>query len=171
MKTLGHLCSGAVADSAGLGVRADRIIRQGETVAAFGGTVLTRDAFEQLSETDQRRSVQIAEDLFQAASPTTGTIAHSCAPNCGLQGATIVVAMRDILPGEELTIDHAMTDGSGFDEFECHCAAPSCRGKVTGNDWMLPELQLAYRGFFAPYLARRISSLVSAGASRRSAAL
>ena len=43
----------------------------------------------------------------------------------------------------------------------------SCRGKVTGNDWMLPELHLRYRGRFSPYLATRIASLASVGAERR----
>jgi hypothetical protein len=36
---------------------------------------------------------------------------------------------------------------------------------------MLPELQLAYRGYFSPYLARRIAALVPAGAARRAFAL
>jgi hypothetical protein len=36
---------------------------------------------------------------------------------------------------------------------------------------MLPELQMRYRGTFSPYLAARISSLVSTGAERRAFAL
>jgi len=35
---------------------------------------------------------------------------HSCDPNCGLVGAVLVVAMRDIEPGEEITFDYAMSD-------------------------------------------------------------
>ena len=92
---------------------------------------------------------------------------HSCSPNCGMSGQTLVVAMRDIAPGEELTYDYAMSDGSPYDEFECHCGRPECRGKVTGSDWMRPELQVRYRGYFSPYLARRISQLAPVGASRR----
>jgi hypothetical protein len=36
---------------------------------------------------------------------------------------------------------------------------------------MRPELQLAYRGHFSPYLAQRIAALVSIGAERRAFAL
>ena len=79
--------------------------------------------------------------------------------------------MRNVAPGERLTFDHAMTAGCDVNEFECHCAAPTCRHKVTGHDWMLPELQLAYRGWFSPYLAKRISGLVRTGAERRVFAL
>jgi len=43
----------------------------------------------------------------------------------------------------------------------------NCRGKVTGYDWMLPELQIRYRGYFSPYLAARIASLATIGAGRR----
>jgi hypothetical protein len=32
---------------------------------------------------------------------------------------------------------------------------------------MLPEVQLAYRGYFSPYLARRIAALTPIGPSRR----
>ena len=67
--------------------------------------------------------------------------------------------MRDIEAGEELTFDYAMSDGEPYDEFDCHCGADSCRGRVTGNDWKLPKLWLKYDGYFSPYLARRIENL------------
>lgn len=31
-----------------------------------------------------------------------------------------------------------------------------CRGRVTGDDWRLPELHRRYRGHFVPFLERRI---------------
>ena len=78
-----------------------------------------------------------------------------------------IVAMRDIEPGEVLSYDYACSDGTDYDEFECGCGAARCRGKVTGQDWMLPELQLRYRGYFSPYLQARIASLVTVGSGRR----
>ena len=36
-----------------------------------------------------------------------------------MRGNVMVVAMRDIAVGEELTYDYAMSDGSDYDEFEC----------------------------------------------------
>lgn len=154
----------------GTGSFARETIPAGATVAVFGGTVITRAELDLLSRERQSRSIQLDETLY-LASPEIAEpgdmVNHSCAPNCGMQGSTIVVAMRDISAGEELTFDYAMSDGSDYDEFECACGAPQCRGKVTGNDWMLPELQLAYRGYFSPYLANRISSLAHVGAERR----
>ena len=46
---------------------------------------------------------------------------HSCDPNCGIVGAVLLVAMRDIEPGDEICFDYAMTDTDDYDEFECTC--------------------------------------------------
>ena len=80
----------------------------------------------------------------------------------------MLVALRDIAPGEHLTYDYAMSDGSDYDEFECALRHALCAAaRSPAHDWMLPELQMRYRGHFSPYLARRFESLATAGASRR----
>ena len=48
--------------------------------------------------------------------------------------------MRAIAQGEEICLDYAMCDGSSYDEFDCTCGLPDCRGRVTGEDWKRPEL-------------------------------
>jgi hypothetical protein len=74
-------------------------------------------------------------------------------------GQIVVVAMRPIMPGEEICFDYAMTDGSPYDEFDCACGSPTCRGRVSGDDWRRPELWARYQGYFSPYLQRRIENL------------
>ncbi len=153
----------------GTGSFAVESIPAGEVLAAFGGWVADADRFAQLDPTTQHLSIQIDEGLYLVSPQATDgdRINHSCDPNGGMRGGGIVVAMRDIAIGEELSFDYAMSDGSDYDEFECSCGTARCRSKVTGRDWMEPDLQRRYRGFFSPYLARRISSLVSLGSSRR----
>jgi hypothetical protein len=154
----------------GRGSIAAEPIAAGEVVAAFGGRCVTRDEFTLLPAQQQVRSIQIDEDLFLAGAvepEPADFVNHSCEPNCTMKGSTVVVALRAIEVGEVITYDYATSDGSDYDEFECLCGAASCRGKVTGHDWMLPELQLRYRGQFSPYLAARIAALVSVGAERR----
>ena len=149
-------------------------IAAGDVVAAFGGRCITRDEFDLLPASQQVRSLQIDDDLYIAGAPEpepADFINHSCEPNCALSGNVILVAARDIAVGEELTYDYATSDGSDYDEFECSCGSVLCRGKISGHDWMLPELQLRYRGTFSPYLARRIAALVTVGAERRAFAL
>lgn len=67
--------------------------------------------------------------------------------------------MRRIHPGEEVTIDYAMCDGSPYDELACACGSASCRGRVSGEDWRNPDLWVRYAGYFSPYLQRRIDAL------------
>lgn len=162
------------ADGTGWGSYAAQPIAAGETVAAFGGECVSRAELDRLDEGSATQMVQIDDDLFLVtpiAQVPGDTVGHSCTPNCGIAAGVLVVAMRDIAVGEQLCFDHAMTAGCDVDEFECACGAAACRHTVTGHDWMLPELQLAYRGYFSPYLAKRISSLVRTGAERRAFAL
>lgn len=109
--------------------------------------------------------MQVEEELY-LTSITLGEqpdyINHSCDPNAGLSGQISVVAMRDIAKGEEVTFDYAMADGSSYDEFPCACGASTCRGLVSGDDWRNQILWHRYRGFFSPYLQRRIDQLQEA---------
>lgn len=142
-------------------------IAAGSVVIAFGGRCITRAQVDQNS-----RAVQIDEQLFLTADDgVADAVLHSCDPSCQLRGATLLVAARDLMPGEAITYDYSTSQGTDDDEFECQCGSALCRGKVTGHDWMLPELQLRHRGAFSPYLAQRIASLHHIGAERRAFAL
>ena len=146
----------------GRGVVTDVAIKTGTVVAVYGGRVAHATEFAELTDYEQTHALQIAEELFIV---TIGElelgdfINHSCEPNLGSVAATMLVARRDIDAGEEVTFDYAMTDGDPYDEFECLCGAPSCRGKVTGDDWMRRELWGRYAGYFSPYLQARIDRL------------
>jgi hypothetical protein len=74
-----------------------------------------------------------------------------------MEDEVTLIAMRDIIPGEELAIDYAMYLPSGWvAPWPCHCGTAQCREKVTGDDWLRPELQECYRGHFSPFIERKI---------------
>ena len=61
----------------------------------------------------------------------THYINHSCRPNAFMQtfgGKLLVLALRDIRPGEEITVDYVDTYHS--DRKRCSCGAPGCRGRI-----------------------------------------
>ena len=137
-------------------------ISAGETIAGFGGWMVPRDFLSTLSADRQARSIQVDEDLYLVSSDVRepgDMLNHSCDPNCGLSGSQLLIAMRDIEVGEELTFDYAMCDASDYDEFTCLCGSAACRGIVTGADWRDPIVQAKYMGYFSPYLMKRIASL------------
>src|SRR5262245_5780550 len=120
--------------------------------------IVPSDKLYQLSEEEQSLSVQVEEDLYLVSTRPgpADRVNHCCNPNAGMQGQTMVVALRDIAPGEEVCIDYAMCDSTPYDEFECACGAVNCRGRITGNDWRDPALWERYGSYFSPYLQRRI---------------
>jgi hypothetical protein len=141
------------------GVYACAAVTAGELLAMWSGVIYSFAELETLPAIVVSRSVQVEDDLFLIPirhGEPGDFFNHSCNPNAGLNGQIGVVAMRDIAAGEEVCYDYAMSDGSAYDEFECHCGEANCRHRVTGDDWQLPDLQERYRGYFSPYLQRRI---------------
>ena len=149
----------------GRGVFARQEIARGEVLSVWGGTVMTGTRFRSLSPDLRQISVQVEDDLYlvPGVEGAAEWFNHSCTPNAGMNGQISLVALRDILPGEEICYDYAMSDGSPYDEFTCHCGTPDCRGRVTGNDWQRPELWERYGRHFSPYLQRRIDTLRAGG--------
>lgn len=141
------------------GVFARENVQKEEILAVWGGRVVTEDQLDKLPAEARQHSVQVEEGLYLAPGnqlEPADIVNHSCDPNTGMKGQIVLVALRDITAGEEVCIDYAMTDGSPYDEFNCTCGAASCRRRVTGNDWQSVELQDRYRGYFSPYLEKRI---------------
>ncbi|MEL6892070.1 MAG: SET domain-containing methyltransferase [Actinomycetota bacterium] len=154
----------------GRGLFAREHIAAGDVIAVFGGTALPGPAFRDLDDELRSWSVQVSDDIYLVpsggANPAS-MINHSCDPTCRMAGEITLVAARDLEPGDALTYDYATTDASPYDEFECECGTAICRGKVTGQDWMLPQLQQRYAGWFSPYLQRKIDAIHATAPSDR----
>jgi SET domain-containing protein len=43
-----------------------------------------------------------------------------------------VLALRDIVAGEELTVDYGTFCDEGMAPFDCHCGSATCRGRIKG---------------------------------------
>lgn len=152
-----------VDEKGGGGVFACQPISAGEHLITWGGEIIDWAVLQQLPpDVQSRKTVQIEENqyLLTVGEADPGDyVNHSCNPNAGLKDCNVLVALRNIAPGEEVCIDYAMCDGTPYDEFACACGAPNCRGHVTGDDWRRPELVVRYAGYFSPYLQRRIERL------------
>jgi len=149
------------ADKGNCGVFARERVQRGELISLWGGKILSADEIDYSMENFTQQVLQI-EDGFYMLSLTmepSDCFNHSCSPNVGLSGQIGLIAMRDIEAGEEICLDYAMCDSTPYDEFDCQCGSPDCRGRVTGDDWKRAELWERYDGYFSPYLARRIAAL------------
>lgn len=73
-------------------------------------------------------SAKRAIDASRSSDPLRFTN-HSCRPNASLrirQGRVEFYAMRDLAPGEEITVDYGETHHEG--RLRCRCGAPGCIG-------------------------------------------
>ncbi len=130
----------------GQGAFAIRRIRKGSRIIEYLGERISQDEADRryddtliehprvlLFSVDDRTAIDAGVNGNEAQ-----FINHSCEPNCRAvtkRGRVHIWAVRDILPGEELTYDYNLTrDGVGDDEayrrYACHCGAPSCRGTM-----------------------------------------
>jgi SET domain-containing protein len=146
----------------GRGLMAIAPIAEDEVVAIKGGHIVDTATLASLPGRLQNSEVQIADGFHLVAleeaeyEPVMLFINHSCEPNVGFAGNVVLVAMRDIDTGEELTTDYALFDDSD-EAMECHCEAAACRGMIRGSDWQRPELQHKYGRYFSSYLLRKLA--------------
>ena len=84
-------------------------------------------------------------------------INHSCDPNTWLVSDDDVAARRDIMAGEELTIDYATFWVNSFESSKidrCLCGTAICRGKVDNNDWW--RMKDVYQGHVLSWIQQKI---------------
>ncbi len=143
------------------GVFAAQPIARGEKVMEFGGHVISA---EQADSGDYRyRSIwPVAPGSFLALPESDPDLSldeylnHSCDANCWLEGEAVLMARRDIAPGEEITLDQGtwnLEPGYIEDGSPCACGVADCRGPLTENDWRLPAVRKRYAGHFHPMIA------------------
>jgi hypothetical protein len=149
---------------AGRGLFASEQIGTGEIVAVKGGHIVTTTQLRLLPDPLPNSEIQIADGLHLVAvspeeyEPVMLFINHSCEPNVGFAGNVVLIAMREVTAGEELTTDYALFDDYAG-QMTCHCNTASCRRVIDGHDWRRSDLQQRYHGYFSWYLQRKITEM------------
>jgi uncharacterized protein len=142
---------------AGQGLFALQPLQTGDVVIKWGGTVYT-GAEVRAGKANPETMAVLDDDLYladPAGEPPAGdyNLNHSCDPNVWMQDAITLVVRRPIAVDEELTADYALwLYGVDWRLDPCRCGSRLCRGRITSQDWRLPELQARYAGHFTPYL-------------------
>jgi len=145
----------------GLGVATSELIPKGRSVILFGGKMMPWSQVTELPPELQDIAYQVADDIFfgVATQEELGVgerINHSCDPNTGFISEINLVAMRDIMPGEDITMDYGACMSLEEYQLICKCGHKRCREMVTGRDWEVPALQRRLNGYFQPYLQVKI---------------
>lgn len=114
-----------VDENRGRGVVVLREFLAGDVLFRMNGRLTTRMT---------QHSLQVGPGLHLDDPWFAGMTLHSCDPNSRLDPETrLYHALRDIQPGELLTMDYDETEDVLFRPFECRCGADNCRGWVAGR--------------------------------------
>ncbi len=109
----------------GRAVTALRGFRAGAWMARFDGVTVGYLTQHSLQKSSRLHVVDIH---------FAGLLAHACEPNVVLDmDRQNLHALRDIRPGEVLTIDYEATEDELFAPFVCGCGAGSCRRMISGR--------------------------------------
>jgi SET domain-containing protein len=113
--------------------------RKGRKIAEFTGEKISRREAARRMRGRRRLRICAINSYWNidgsAGGNGTQYINHSCEPNCYVKimhGHILFFALRDIEPGEEITLDYVLSYHS--DQTRCRCQAPSCRGTINRLD-------------------------------------
>jgi SET domain-containing protein len=134
----------------GFGVFTTNFIANGAFVLRFGGEV-----FETKDVPPECFAMQIDDDswLCSDGSLLDDRVNHSCDPNTGfLKNDPALYALRDILPGEELTWDYSTSISERGWCLDCLCGSTNCRRVILPFGELRPEEKKRLRPIALQYL-------------------
>jgi hypothetical protein len=132
----------------GKGVFANKNFKKNEKILEFKGRLIKREEIPNLQKPDDDRYVQIEKKGYLGPSNDLDDfINHSCNPNTGLKiknGKAILVSIRKIKKGEEITYDYSTTMDEDNWEIDCLCEAKNCRKRIRDFKYLPKSIQKKY---------------------------
>lgn len=151
-------------DISGKGLFTHERIKAGEIILSFGGVLANiegRYSGAYLASTFSGISERIMIcETSDSQKDFSDYLNHSCDPNVGMDDCITMVAIKDILPGEELTYDYSFceADNNWRLKTNCCCGKQNCRKTITGEDWKKVKSTDKLFRYYSPFIQRRIIS-------------
>ncbi|HKP73005.1 MAG TPA: SET domain-containing protein-lysine N-methyltransferase [Pyrinomonadaceae bacterium] len=109
--------------------------RKGRKIAEYAGERISRREVARRARGRRKLRICAINSYWSLDGSRGGNgthyINHSCQPNSYMRithGHILFMALRDIAPGEEITLDYVITLHPN--DKRCHCKASSCRGTI-----------------------------------------
>jgi hypothetical protein len=128
----------------GQGIFAKKDFNGEDIIFEVKGTLVSCDIDEELDEETRSNTFRFDEEWYLSPKGELGDyLNHSCEPNSAVvkrDDKLLVVAVKDIETGEEITIDYSTIIASDDDwVMRCNCGSQNCRGLI-GQFELLPKV-------------------------------
>jgi len=120
------------ASAKGLGLFSTTLIAEGQPIATVEGTVMVFDYDEEPGWGETWFGVAPGKWIEPHPNSPPAFVNHSCEPNAQVRDGTRILALRTIHPGEEITIDYALTEEDPHWTMPCSCGSRRCVRLVRG---------------------------------------
>ena len=77
---------------------------------------------------------------------------HSCNPNAGIKGNQLIVAIKNIKKGQEITIDYSMSETEPQWKMKCSCKSKNCRKIIRTYQHLPNKIKKKYKGYISKYI-------------------
>ena len=128
-----------------------RSYQPGEVIADFSASTISAEPTYLTVQVGIRKHITLHPEFLQY-------INHGCDPNVFFNTTTMqVVALKRLMPREEMTFFYPSTEWRMTQSFRCYCGSPHCLGKIRGAAFLTKEEQEKYRftDFIQQQLAKR----------------
>ncbi len=144
----------------GAGVFAKEKIEKDSVIGILSGKILKEEDLNSIDENLKKYIFPIEDKIYVAPEsfydiPPIFFMNHSCDPNAGIKGNIVIIALRDINPDEEITIDYATLFFNGT-RILCNCNSENCRKSIHGTDILMPEIQKKYKDHISEWIKRKL---------------
>ncbi len=125
------------------GLFTSQTIYQGEEILKCTGKEFSLE--EAIAKGELESNVlQVAEKGYIDFEEPGVLVNHSCNPNAGITKSLMLIAIRDISTGEEITFDYSTTMDEDYWTMKCSCGEKTCRKRVKDFKYLPKELQKKY---------------------------
>ena len=130
--------------SLGKGLFATQLIKKDEQILEFTGPIISLEHALQKLPDKLSCPLQIGPTEYIDIQEPGVLANHSCSPNAGVKNDHFLVAIQDILPGQEIFYDYSTTMDENNWTLNCKCGNQDCRRIITDFQYLSPELQEKY---------------------------
>lgn len=127
----------------GRGVIAGRYFEPGEPILTLTGLVIAGPEALALGP-DRAYALQVGPSEFLHLAAPGRYLNHSCDPNAGIPEDRVLIALRAIVPGEEIRFDYSTAMRDDHWTMECRCGEYLCRRVVLDFHHLPPITQNRY---------------------------